>query len=107
MILSFYVRKVPPTVLPSIITSDNTTENNKNGLYPMNILRDMAIESIETTHYVLIDIDILISSTLRQDISRNRVLLDDNYNILLLPLFVVARTEEVQRCRSSGFCLHM
>lgn len=32
-------------------------------LYPVNLLRDLAIESIRTTHYLNIDADLFVSST--------------------------------------------
>ena len=30
-------------------------------IYPINLLRDLSIESIETTHYLLVDADLMIS----------------------------------------------
>ena len=73
----------------------------------MNILRDMAIESIETTHYVAIDIDLFISSTLEDDIEKNRALLNDHHNILLIPLFEMTNTRSVLYCMWSNKCLHV
>ena len=35
---------------------------NRSPFYPINLLRDIAIESVQTTHYVFLDCDILISS---------------------------------------------
>lgn len=49
---------------PTFVKSDNSSRNviRKNPFYPINLLRDIAIEFIQTTHYIFIDCDILISS---------------------------------------------
>ena len=108
IVFSFYVRKqITPSIIPTFIASGSRTLSFKDGIYPMNILRDMAIESIETTHYVLLDIDIFTSSTLGQDIMKNRALLNDHHNILLIPLFEMINTKEVLDCKSTGSCVHM
>ena len=70
----------------------------------MNILRDMSIESIDTSHYVAVDVDVFFSFTLEDDIERNRKLLDDQNNILLIPLLEVIGSKEVYACRATDAC---
>ena len=43
------------------IRKNGTKEPYPNTLYPVNLLRDLAIESIHTTHYMFVDADFYIS----------------------------------------------
>ena len=43
------------------IRKNGTKEVFSNTLYPVNLLRDLAIESIHTTHYMFVDADFYIS----------------------------------------------
>lgn len=104
IVYTFYIRKEQPSVLPSFLTFQNTTLLYPNGLYPMNILRDLSIEAITTSHYVLLDIDILMSSTLESSIQKNQHLLSDHSNILLLPLFEMTNSDSVMKCRQASVC---
>ena len=45
------------------IRKNETKEMFPNTLYPVNLLRDLAIESIHTTHYMFVDADFYISCT--------------------------------------------
>lgn len=57
-------------------------------IYPFNILRDIGIDSIKTTHYLLLDIDVLPSASLYDDIETNRrILMASDHNVLLFQLF--------------------
>ena len=49
---------------PTFVKSENTSSHivRKKPFYPINLLRDLAIEYIQTTHYLFLDCDILISS---------------------------------------------
>ena len=81
-------------------------------LYPMNLLRDLAIESIHTTHYMNIDADLFVSSptvffcssvdTIEQSIQTNLEVLQNEHNVLLFLTFQVALNRNVRRCMSSG-----
>lgn len=57
-------------------------------IYPFNTLRDIGIDSIRTTHYLLLDIDVLPSASLYDDIETNRrILMASDHNVLLFQLF--------------------
>lgn len=81
-------------------------------LYPVNLLRDLAIESIHTTHYMNIDADLFISSTfpsfslwidtIEQSIQYNHNILQDERNVLLLLSFKVKDNYYINRCRTKG-----
>ena len=105
VIFSFYVRKqITPSSIPVFFTADKKNIYFPSGIFPMNILRDMSIESIDTSHYVAVDVDVFFSFTLEDDIERNRKLLDDQNNILLIPLFEMINTRSVLNCKATDAC---
>ena len=105
VIFSFYVRKrITPSTIPVFFTADKKNIYFPSGIFPMNILRDMSIESIDTSHYVAVDVDVFFSFTLEDDIERNRKLLDDQNNILLIPLLEMINTRSVLNCKATDAC---
>ena len=105
VIFSFYVRKqITPSSIPVFFTANKKNIYFPSGIFPMNILRDMSIESIDTSHYVAVDVDVFFSFTLEDDIERNRKLLDDQNNILLIPLFEMINTRSVLNCKATDAC---
>lgn len=105
VIFSFYVRKqITPSSIPVFFTANKKNIYFPSGIFPMNILRDMSIESIDTSHYVAVDVDVFFSFTLEDDIERNRKLLDDQNNILLIPLFEMINTRSVLNCKATDVC---
>ena len=105
VIFSFYVRKrITPSSIPVFFTADKKNIYFPSGIFPMNILRDMSIESIDTSHYVAVDVDVFFSFTLEDDIERNRKLLDDQNNILLIPLLEMINTRSVLNCKATDVC---
>ena len=81
-------------------------------LYPVNLLRDLAIESIHTTHYMNIDADLFVSSscssflssvdTIEQSIQSNLQYLQNERNVLLIVSFGVDKKGGSVRCRIGG-----
>ena len=105
VIFSFYVRKrITPSSIPVFFTADKKNIYFPSGIFPMNTLRDMSIESIDTSHYVAVDVDVFFSFTLEDDIERNRKLLDDQNNILLIPLLEMINTRSVLNCKATDVC---
>lgn len=94
------------------IRNDNTKMVFNTTLYPVNLLRDLSIESIQTTHYMNIDADLFISSltsdtylsieTIQQSIKDNSDYLLDERNVLLILTFMVVPNKAVKRCRMEG-----
>lgn len=94
------------------IRNDNTKMVFNTTLYPVNLLRDLSIESIQTTHYMNIDADLFISSltsdmylsieTIQQSIKDNSDYLLDERNVLLILTFMVVPNKVVKRCRMEG-----
>lgn len=105
VIFSFYIRKrITPSTIPVFFTADKKNIYFPNGIFPMNILRDMSIESVDTSHYVAIDVDVFMSMTLERDIDSQRALLTNHHNILLIPLLEMINTKEVLNCKATDAC---
>ena len=57
-------------------------------LYPINLLRDLAILNVVTTHYVNLDMDLWPSNTLREDFHKlSAEILENPKSALILPAF--------------------
>ena len=75
----------------------------RKGVYPMNLLRDLSIESIRTSHYFMMDIDVFPSNTLYSRVIGYGGLLSNPGVILVLPLFSF-RSEDVLNCTETDRC---
>lgn len=72
-------------------------------IFPLNTMRDLAIESIATTHYLLIDIDFFPSSTLFDHLNSFEKVLKKPNTVVLLPTFTT-EIKKVIQCRKFDFC---
>lgn len=98
----------------SVVNGNNYITTMNNGtieriafdqpLFPINLLRSLGIHSIQTTHYSVIDIDLLPSKTLHANFLKlPDCVLRDNYSAILFPAFVVNK-ESFKNCRDNGDC---
>ena len=71
--------------------------------FVINELRNLAIETILTTHYMLIDGDAIISKTLEEDVKELTSILSQEKEILLIPLFPLYSPSQVD-CIETGNC---
>ena len=72
-------------------------------IFPLNLMRDLSIESIKTTHYLLIDIDFFISSTFYTTLNSNKRILERENSVILIPTFVTAKSKLLS-CREENNC---
>ena len=78
--------------------------NFENSLFPINLLRSIGIHSIKTTHFTVMDIDLLPSETLYNNFKLlPECILEDPYSAILVPAFVVNK-ESFKNCRDTGNC---
>lgn len=77
-------------------------------MFPINLLRDLAIETIETTHYFISDIDVFSSVTLYDTIIRHKEVLKDPKAVFLLKSFKMStKTINHKDCFEKGICQQM
>ena len=76
--------------------------------YPMNYLRNIAIKRTQTTHYMVLDMDEWISSTLEAEINRiPPSILANEYNVIIVPLVMMNDILITDKCCSYNDCLQM
>lgn len=77
-------------------------------IFPINILRDLAIEFIDTTHYFVSDIDVFSSDTLYDTLIKHKDVLKDPKAVLLLQTFITNKNAiNLNNCFNKGVCKDM
>ena len=84
--------------------ADGTHLNYPEGFYPINTLRDLAIESISTTHLLVADMDVFPSMGMESSINEYAEVLRDHHNLIALTLFGYKKHPSLDRCYSEGVC---
>ena len=104
-----YIIKEKPSFQGRSIFFDSTGPTFSNEtIFPINLLRDLAIESIETTHYFVSDIDVFTSETLYKSLMIHNETLHDPKAVLLLKLFLMNEAKiDHERCYKEGRCNYM
>lgn len=73
-------------------------------IYPINLLRAIGVNSVKTTHYTVVDSDLFISNTLRNNILKLPVsILKNPKAVLLYPTFSFNSTI-VNQCLKNHTC---
>ena len=79
-----------------------------NTIFPINVLRDLAIEFIDTTHYFVSDIDVYSSDTLYSTLHLHNKTLKDPKAVLLLKSFLMNEEKvDHKNCYEKGQCTDM
>ena len=90
VIYSLYIRHTSSSNIPYVARKGKRVYY-VNGIYPTNTLRNIGIESILTSHYLLLNIDTIPSINIYDSILENTRLLQNHKNVLLLPVFYSSR----------------
>ncbi|KAM7453926.1 hypothetical protein BLSTO_05322 [Blastocystis sp. subtype 1] len=90
VIYSLYTRHTSSSSIPYVARKGKRVYY-VNGIYPTNTLRNIGIESILTSHYLLLNIDTIPSINIYDSILENTSLLQNHKNVLLLPVFYSSR----------------
>ena len=85
ILYTFYIRRLSP-ITPYLLWN-GTKDEYPDGVYPLNVLRDIGIDSIATSHYLLLDIDVFPSSNMYLSILMNSHLLSGYTSALVFQLF--------------------
>ena len=104
-----YVIKELNTYFKSIFYDDSGPIYSNKTIFPINLLRDLSIESIDTTHYFICDIDAFPSETLYDSIALHNETLHDQKAVYVLKLFkMITRSRKLySQCRKYGLCNEM
>ena len=105
IVFTVYVSKtITKSTIPFYVLADGTHLNYPEGFYPINTLRDLAIESISTTHLLVADMDVFPSMGLESSINEYAEVLRDHHNMIALTLFRYKKHPSLDRCYSEGVC---
>ena len=105
IVFTVYVTKtITSNTIPFYVLADGTHLNYPNGFYPINTLRDLAIESISTTHLLVADMDVFPSMGLESSINEYAEVLRDHHNMIALTLFRYKNHSSLSQCSSEGVC---
>lgn len=105
VVYTIYVQKrITNANIPYYLNRDGVRYEYQEGLYPVNLLRDLSIESVTTSHFMVIDADVFLSSTILSSIDRYKNMLNNHKNVMVIPLFQYTDTNYWQRCYRDGMC---
>ena len=100
----YVVKTITSNTIPFYVLADGTHLNYPEGFYPINTLRDLAIESISTTHLLVADTDVFPSMGLESSINEYAKVLRDHHNMIALTLFRYSNHPSLSQCYSEGVC---
>ena len=105
IVFTVYVTKtITNNTIPFYVQQNGTHLNYPNGFYPINTLRNLAIESISTTHLLVADTDVFPSMGLESSINEYAEVLRDHHNMIALTLFRYKNHSALSECYSEGVC---
>ena len=105
IVFTVYVTKtITSSTIPFYVQPNGSHLNYSEGFYPINTLRDLAIESISTTHLLIADTDVFPSMGLESSINEYAEVLRDHHNMIALTLFLYNKHSSLKRCYSEGVC---
>ena len=105
IVFTVYVTKtITKSTIPFYVLADGTHLNYPEGFYPINTLRDLAIESISTTHLLIADTDMFPSMGMESSINEYAEVLRDHHNMIALTLFRYKNHSSLSQCYSEGVC---
>ena len=105
IVFTVYVTKtITSNTIPFYVLADGTHLNYSDGFYPINTLRNLAIESISTTHLLVADTDVFPSMGMESSINEYAEVLRDHHNMIALTLFRYKNHSSLSQCSSEGVC---
>ena len=100
----YVVKTITSNTIPFYVLANRTHLNYPEGFYPINMLRDLAIESISTTHLLIADTDMFPSMGMESSINEYAEVLRDHHNMIALTLFRYNNHSSLSQCYSEGVC---
>ena len=104
MFTVYVTKTITNNAIPFYVLADGTHLDYPEGFYPINTLRDLAIESISTTHLLVADTDVFPSMGMESSINEYAEVLRDHHNMIALTLFRYKNHSALSECYSEGVC---
>ena len=101
---AYIVKAITPSNTPFYTLPNGNHLSYPNGFYPVNTMRDLAIESISTTHCFVVDADMFPSDTIESSINQYRNVLSDHHNMIVVSSFEYRKRPSLAKCFSEGDC---
>ena len=75
-------------------------------VFPINLLRNLGIRNIQTSHFMVLDMDLMLSRNMYAELKRlPDWLKKSNDSAILIPLFFLSRDKMLQYCSRLKDCL--
>ena len=104
----YILKELPNVPFRSIYYDTYGADHFNQTVFPINLLRDLAIESIDTSHFVITDIDAFPSKTLYSSLRAHTKLLTNEKAVVLIKTFRMnAEGINLRMCFKKGICLNM
>ena len=104
----YILKELPNVPFRSIYYNTYGADHFNQTVFPINLLRDLAIESIDTSHFVITDIDAFPSKTLYSSLRAHTKLLTNEKAVVLIKTFRMnAEGINLRMCFKKGICLNM
>lgn len=76
--------------------------------FPMNLLRNIGIYAVRTSHFLMLDMDIWVNGDFAREIHRiPSELLRDPSNLFILPIIFLDKNLVLPQCRSLASCVNV
>ena len=90
--------------LPSRVTTIVYTVESS--VFPINLLRNLGIRNIETSHFIVLDMDLMLSRNLHDELNKlPSWLKKSNNSAVVIPLFFLSRDKILRYCSYLEDCL--
>ncbi len=105
LMFSVYITKtITKNNTPFYVQQNGKHLNYSEGFYPINTMRNLAIESISTTHCLVADVDMFPSNGLESSIDQYAGELCNHRNIIIVPTFQYNKHPSLKKCYETGEC---
>ena len=74
--------------------------------FPSNLLRNLGIRNVETSHFIVLDMDLMLSRNLLSELKKLPTFLkESNNSAVIIPLFFLSRDKILPYCSLLEDCL--
>lgn len=78
----------------------------QSSVFPINLLRNLGIRNVETSHFIVLDMDLMLSRNLLSELKKlPSFLKESNDSAVIIPLFFLSRDKILPYCSLLEDCL--